>query len=89
MKLKYKFVVRNVGGKPVGVAVGKDNERFNGMVKLNPGGETLFKMLNESDLTQDEILSRFAANYGITEETAKPAVLEFLDYLRQNELIEE
>ena len=35
MKLRYKFVVRNVSGKPVAVAVGQDNEKFNGMIKLN------------------------------------------------------
>lgn len=40
MKLKYKFVVRNVSGKPVAVAVGQDNERFNGMIKLNPSGRS-------------------------------------------------
>jgi hypothetical protein len=47
MKLKYRFIVRNVGGKLVAVAVGTDNEKFNGMVKLNANGEMIFKMLNE------------------------------------------
>ena len=89
MKLKYKFVARTVNGKTVAVAVGKDNERFNGMVNLNLSGEFIFKMLREGNLTQDEILSRFAANYGITEETARPAVHGFLDYLRKNDLLEE
>lgn len=89
MKLKYKFVVRNVSGQPVAVAVGKDSEKFNGMVKLNPSGEVIFKMLSEADITQEELLSQFAAQFDITEETAKPAVLRFLDQLRKNGLLEE
>ncbi len=89
MKLKYKFIVRNVAGNPVAVAVGLDNERFNGMIKLNPSGEVIFQMLNEEDISLDAITARFAARFGIAEETAKPAVLDFLNYLRQNEMLEE
>lgn len=89
MKLKYRFVVRNVGGKPVAVAVGRDNEKFNGMVKLNATGEMIFKMLNEGSVTLEEIIRRVIAVYGIEEETARAAVSDFIDYLRGNELLEE
>lgn len=89
MKLKYKFVVRNVSGKPVAVAVGQDNEKFNGMIKLNPSGEVIFKMLGEGDITLDEIVARFAQQFGISEETARPSVMAFVDQLRQNGLLEE
>ena len=63
MKLKYQFVVSKFGGKPVAVAVGRDNACFNGMIKLNDGGEVLFKLLNEGDITQEELLSRFASHF--------------------------
>ena len=89
MKLKYKFVVRNVSGKPVAVAVGQDNEKFNGMIKLNPSGEVIFKMLGEGDITLDEIVVRFAQRFSISEEKAKSSVLAFVDQLRQNGLLEE
>ena len=35
MKLKYKFIVREVAGQSVALAVGDDNKYFNGMIKLN------------------------------------------------------
>ena len=89
MKLKYKFVVRNVSGKPVAVAVGQDNEKFNGMIKLNPSGEVIFKMLGEGDITLDEIVVRFAQRFSISEEKARSSVLAFVDQLRQNGLLEE
>lgn len=89
MKLKYKFVVRNVSGKPVAVAVGQDNEKFNGMIKLNPSGEVIFKMLGEGDITLDEIVVRFAQRFSISEEKARSSVMAFVDQLRQNGLLEE
>ncbi len=89
MKLKYTFVVRNVSGKPVAVAVGQDNERFNGMIKLNPSGEVIFKMLIHGMPSCDEIVARFAQQFGISEETARPSVLAFIDQLRENDLLEE
>ena len=87
MQLRYKFVVQNVGGKPVAVAVGQDNEKFNGMIKLNQSGELIFKLLSTEDCTQEEILSRFAEHYGVTVEAVQPAVLDFIDQLRQNGLL--
>lgn len=89
MKLRYKFVVRSVGGNPVAVAVGTDNERFNGMVKLNNSGEWIFNQLNEGHVTQEQLLQAFCMEFGVTEEAAKPVVLAFVDYLRSNELLEE
>lgn len=89
MKLKYKFIVQNVSGKPVAVAVGKDNAKFNGMIKLNDSGEQIFRLLIDGYDTQEEILCRFAAHYGVTEESVRPAVLAFIDQLRQSGLLTE
>lgn len=89
MKLRYKFVVRNVSGKPVAVAVGQDNEKFNGMIKLNPSGEVIFQMLQQGAFSLDEIVSGFAQQFGIPEEMARPAVEAFIDQLRKNELLDE
>ena len=89
MKLRYKFVVRNVSGKPVAVAVGQDNEKFNGMIKLNPSGEVIFQMLQQGTFSLNEIVSGFAQQFGIPEETARPAVEAFIDQLRKNELLDE
>lgn len=89
MKLRYQFVVREVAGKPVAVAVGTDNARFNGMIKLNTSGQFIFEMLNRENVTQEEILSAFAEEYGVKEEDARGTVLAFIAHLRDNELLEE
>lgn len=88
MKLKYQFVVENMSDGVIAAAVGRDNERFHGMIRLNAGGEVLFKLLQE-ECTQQELLSRFATHFGITEDAAKPSVESFVDQLRQNGLLVE
>lgn len=89
MKLKYKFIVQNIGGKPVAVAVGRDNQKFNGMIKLNESGERIFMLLSSENLTEDALLTRLAEHYETTVEAIKPAALAFVDQLRKNDLLAE
>lgn len=88
MKLKYKFVVEKVNDGVIAAAVGQDNERFHGMIRLNAGGEVLFKLLQEG-CSPEELLQRFADHFGITADTAKPSVDSYLSQLRQNGLLDE
>ena len=88
MKLKYNFIVRNVAGQSVALAVGNDNAKFNGMIKLNSVGEFIFKLL-ENNITEEEILNKITEEYDISAEEAKSSVENYLAVLRQNELIEE
>ena len=87
MKLKYQFVLVPMNGQMI-AAVGQDNQRFNGMIKLNPGGEVIFRML-QTGCTQKELLTGFATHFGISEEMACNSVAAFLEQLRQNDLLVE
>jgi len=88
MKLRYNFVVRNVAGQAVAIAVGADSEQFKGMIQLNSSGEMIFKILSTGDIPFDALLAQVADHFGISEETARPSVTAFIDQLRQNELLE-
>lgn len=88
MKLKYSFVVRQIGGKAVAVAVGEDNAKFNGMIKLNSTGELVFDCL-KADTTVDEIADRLCKQYSVDMSSAVADVTEYIDKLRQAGLIEE
>ena len=88
MRLKYKFIVRNVAGQTVALAVGEDNKHFNGMIKLNSVGEFIFKLL-ENDISYDNIISSLTEKYDVSEEEAKESVSSYLDILRKNDLISE
>lgn len=87
MKLKYDFVVREVAGTKVAVAVGADHEKFNGMVKLNATGEFIFSRLT-ANVTADEIVAAMTDKYDVTEDVARAAVADFVAYLRGNDLID-
>lgn len=89
MKLKYKFVVKNVAGNPVAVAVGQDNERFNGMIKLNNTGEVIFNLLNKGeDITIEEIVAILTEKYDVAANDAFQAASEFIDTLDKSGLID-
>lgn len=89
MKLKYRFVIRDVAGKPVAVTIGADNAAFNGMVKLNDSAKFIFEKLNTEDISLEALVSAVMENYSIDEATAKDAVEAFVGNLRANGLIEE
>ena len=86
MKLKYQFVVREVAGSVMAVAVGPDSEKFNGLIKLNSVARTIFEALCE-DTTEDRITARILDEYDVTEENAARSVSEFIGKLRDEGLI--
>ncbi|MBE6708830.1 MAG: PqqD family protein [Ruminococcaceae bacterium] len=88
MKLKYNFVVRNIDGRPVAVAVGKDNAEFNGMIRLNDTGKFIFDLLSV-DTTEADIVAGLTDNYEVDKSEAESAVKEFLQKLRDNGLLVE
>lgn len=88
MRLKYKFVTRNVAGQCVALAVGEDNAKFNGMIKLNEVGEFIFKLL-EIDISFDEIVSKVLEEYDVSQDDAKEAVENYIKVLNENNLLEQ
>ena len=87
MKLKYSFVVREIGGNPVAVAVGQDNAKFHGMVKMNHSGAFIFGMLQDGVKDAEEIIEAVMKEYDVSEENAKPLVMDFVEQMRQGDLL--
>ena len=88
MKLRYNFVVRSIDGRPVAVAVGKDNAEFNGMIRLNDTGKFIFDLLSV-DTTEADIVAGLTSNYEVDRGEAESAVKEFLQKLIDNGLLTE
>ena len=86
MKLKYQFVVREVGGSVMAVAIGEDSRKFNGLVKLNSVGATIFNAL-KTDVTEDQLVAAILDEYDVGADEAKLAVGNFLSKLRDDGLI--
>lgn len=62
MKLKYNFVVNEVAGNMVAVAVGDDVTKFNGFIKMNRKGAEIFERL-KTETTVDTIVEEMAKLY--------------------------
>ena len=88
MKIKEGFMLREVAGSYVVVAVGKRSEQFNGMVNLNETGEFLWKLV-EQGASRDELLNSLLETYEVEREKAEQDVDKFISVLQQNNFVEE
>ena len=87
MKLKYNFIVNEVAGKMVAVAVGDDLNEFNGFVKMNDIGAEIFDIL-KNDVTVEEIVKIMLEKHpDASEEEAKETVIEFTNKLKESGII--
>ena len=84
MRLKKKFLVRDILGEIVLVPVGKSDESFNGMITMNSIGKFIWDNIEKD---HDEILSLILDEYEVEKTVAEKDLDEFLDKLRQVDII--
>ena len=88
MKTKSGFMLRNVAGRDIVVAVGAASMDFNGIISLNETGAFLWKIL-ENGATKEELISKMLSEYDTDEATATAGIDAFLASCREAGLIEE
>ncbi len=88
MKLKYNFVINEVAGSKVAVAVGGDATKFNGFIKMNETGAEIFNLL-KNEITVEELILEMRKIYPETDaDTIIKSVEGFLSQLRQSGVLE-
>ncbi len=87
MKIKKGFLLREVAGNPIVVAVGKASLQFNSLITLNNTGVFLWKQL-EAGAELEDLISAMVSEYDIDRETAKQDILEFLQQIKGAGIIE-
>ena len=88
MKLRGEFVVRQVMDNIVAVPIGKLALQFNGMILLNDVSKVIWNCLSrETEL--ETIVTALTDAFEVSEEEAREDILDFLDKLRQMQLLEE
>lgn len=85
MKIKEGFVLRNICGDYVVIAVGKQTLDFQEIIKLNETGAFLWEKLQQ-DCTAEELLEAMQAEYAVDEATAREDIRAFIDSLQAAEL---
>ena len=86
MKIKEGFVLREVAGSFIVVAVGEAVKSFNGIVNLNETGAFLWKIL-EKGATRDELIAKLLEEYDVDESTASIDVEKFINKLSEAKLV--
>lgn len=86
MKIKNGYLLREVAGENVVIAVGEAARDFKGMIRLNPTGAFLWKLL-ESDTDESAMLAAMLDKYDIDEDTAKRDIAAFVSSVKGAGLI--
>lgn len=81
MNVKKDFVLREVAGSYVAVAVGKASVDFDGMLSLNESGALLWRTL-ERGADRGALIAALTAEYEVGGDEAARDVDEFLAALR-------
>ena len=86
MKIKKELIKREIAGETILVPVGKTVFDSNGLFALNEVGGFLWDLLPQAE-TEDALLEAVLAEYDVSAQEAAKDIAEFLNKLRQMEII--
>jgi hypothetical protein len=87
MKIKDGFILREVAGSFVVVAVGKRATEFNGVINLNETSAFMWRML-EKGATNEEIVTEMSKEYDAPIDVLERDVKSFTQKLKEAGLTE-
>lgn len=88
MKLKYEFVVNELAGKKVAVAVGDSVDKFNGFIKMDENTATVMECL-KNDVTEDEIVAALVEKFSVEDgEELRESLRGLLNEFYKNDILE-
>ena len=87
MKIKEGFVVREIAGESVVIALGKASQTFNGMIKLNETGRMIWDGL-ASGKEKEEIIGAFLAEYDVDRSVIEADYEKFISALKGANILE-
>ena len=88
MKISKEFILREIAGEYILVPVGKTALTFNGLVTVNEVGALIWGMLEKGSAVST-IVNGTLDEYDVDEQTATADVLEFISYLKSNNIIDD
>ena len=89
MRLKSGFVLQEVGGTFLAVAVGELADELRVLIKLNSTGAFLWNILAEREVDEEELVDALLGEYEVTRELAESSVSSFVKSVRDGGLLDE
>ncbi len=88
MKIKSGFAKREIAGSNIVVPVGRQSIDFNGMITLNDSAAFFWDCFC-NDISIDEAVKMVTEEYDVDSNTAKKDITNFINMLKEHNLIEE
>lgn len=82
MRIKDGFVLRDVAGQAVVIAVGEASKNFHGMINLNSTGKAIWQGI-EKGLSEDEIVDKLVEKYDVDIATVKSDVKRMIQKMQE------
>ena len=89
MRLKSGFVLEEVGGTYLAVAVGERAEELKVLIRLNSTGAFLWQKLAERDVTEGDLVDALLSEYEVDRDVAVKCVADFVKSVRNGGLLDE
>lgn len=87
MKAVQDMILREIAGEAILIPVGKTALDMHGMISLSESGLMLWKKLKE-ECSMEELIGAVLEEYEVDRETASADVREFLEKLKELNLLE-
>lgn len=87
MKIKNGFVMREIAGECVVIALGEASKSFNGMIKLNESSRLLWTLL-EKGCEREDLIVAIMNEYTVDRPTVERDVDGLLDLLKGANILE-
>ena len=82
MKLNENFLIHNSESGEILIPVGEETKRFHGVIKLNKTGSEIVHMLEDKDMSLEDVLNHFYNEYPEDDkEMIKEGVTSFINKL--------
>lgn len=88
MKIKGEFVMREIAGDILLIPVGQAALKMNAMITLDPVAALIWEAIGRGD-DRGSILKQILDRFDVTEETAGKDLDDFLEQMRQLDLLDE
>ncbi len=87
MKLKYNFAIQEVTDFWAAVPVGKDAKKYKGVMSLNESAKDMMEFLRE-DITEEELVEKMLQTYEVPEGQIRKDVADFIQKLKDAEVLD-
>lgn len=88
IKIKKGFMMRKIQNTAVVVPFGDDSVDFNNIMNLNETGAFIWSKL-EDGAEEEDVIKAMLSVYDVDEATAREDLAQFVELLRQNNLLDE